>query len=71
MNRNYWKKIVPGWTEAQVRTLLGSPDAIKPLELGRTEWKYGQWPIHGTVTFQDGKVIGVKIPPLNENRWWT
>lgn len=56
------RNIEVGWTEKQVRNLLGGPDKITPKKTGTTAWIYGQWPWTGTVIFNDGKVIGFKLP---------
>jgi len=71
--RDYWKNICVGWTEDQVRQLLGGPDEIKPMVTVMGEmasmWKYGQWPFHGTISFVAGKVVAMKLPAFNTIRW--
>jgi hypothetical protein len=44
---------------------------ITAKKTGITVWTYGQWPFGGTVTFKDGKVIGLRLPPFeNYVRWY-
>ncbi len=68
---DYMRDIEVGWTEKQVRNFLGAgPDKITAKKTGTTVWTYGQWPLGGTVTFKDGKVIGLRLPLLkNYVRW--
>jgi len=68
--KEYWRDIKIGWTEKQVRVLLGGPDKIAPGKMETTVWTYGQWPLAGKVTFREGKVVGLKLPFLENQTSW-
>ena len=73
----HWRLIQPGWTEQQVRRLLGGPIKVRPTKAQTGEvvsvWHYCTGLISGrtkgTVTFKDGKVVGFTAPPLDYARW--
>jgi hypothetical protein len=69
----HMRDIEVGWTEKQVRNSMegAGPDKITAKKTGTTVWTYGQWPFGGTVTFKDGKVISLRLPPFeNYVRWY-
>jgi len=67
----HWRCLRAGWTEGQVRQLLGAPISIRPAKTPSGEpvslWAYsrGLWARirGGTVTFSGGKVLGFTSPP--------
>jgi hypothetical protein len=63
---NTWHKIQLGFTEEQVRTLLGTPEKITanvtPLGQMFSEWRYGSLFCIGKVQFLEGKVVGFTMP---------
>lgn len=74
----HWRLIQPGWTEQQVRRLLGGPIKVRPAKAPTGEavsvWHYYSGVFHvssgkGTVTFKDGKVVGFAAPPMDYARW--
>ena len=74
----HWRLIQPGWTEQQVRRLLGGPIKVRPAKATTGEavsiWHYysGVFRVSsskGTVTFKDGKVVGFAAPPMDYARW--
>jgi len=71
----HWRLIEPGWTEGQVRHLLGGPRRIEPKRLPTgfvmTVWHYGKWPqkYRGRVEFLEGKVVGFAAPPPDAGCW--
>jgi len=74
----HWRLIQPGWTEQQVRRLLGGPIKVRPTKAQTGEvvsvWHYCTGLISGrtkgTVTFKDGKVVGFAAPPMDyAGRW--
>jgi len=68
--RDYWREIEVDWADKQVRALLGGPDKIEPTATGMAVWTYGQWPLAGKITFKDGKVVGIKLPPFDTIYHW-
>jgi hypothetical protein len=67
----HWQYVQVGWTEGQVRQLLGAPVSVKPAKAASGEpvsvWAYGGGLMGkiggGIVTFSGGKVVGFKSPP--------
>jgi hypothetical protein len=74
----HWRHLQPGWTEDQVRQLLGGPVKVRPAK-GPTGEAVSVWHYYsgvfwvssskGTVTFKDGKVVGFAAPGLDYARW--
>ena len=60
--RQAMDKIQLGWTEAQVKVLFAPPDEIKPLRAETARSRWGPCPFSGTVTFQNGEIIGIEVP---------
>jgi len=74
----HWRYLRPGWTEDQVRQLLGGPVSVRPTKSPTGEavsvWHYSRGVFgvssgKGTVTFKDGKVVGFAAPALGYAQW--
>ena len=67
-NMTSWHKVAIGSTEEQVRTLLGSPRrVVQNSEHGFT-WSFGAFPLFGSVTFENGRVVGIILPPKSNQQ---
>ena len=64
-----WTAVQNGFTDQQVRDILGAPDRIEP-NGDLMVWQYGRWPSKefGLVTFALGKVVGLRLPPPDAYR---